>query len=72
MLTDDAGGGGGAAMPAAPAYDALPPIYAEDIDISKKALHFSWHPAEDIIAIAGLNNLYIYYSAGAGGNTLEP
>ena len=68
MLTDDAGGGGGAAMPAAPAYDALPPIYAEDIDISKKALHFSWHPSEDIIAIAGLNNLYIYYSAGAAGS----
>ena len=62
MLTDDGGGGGGAAMPAAPAYGVLPPIYAEDIDIAKKALHFSHHPSEDIIAVAGLNNLYIYYS----------
>lgn len=30
------------------------------LDFSRKVLHFAWHPREPIIAIAGLNNLYIY------------
>ena len=53
---------GAATQPAAPFYEALPPVGAAGVDIAKKALHFSWHPSEDIIAVAGLNNLYIYYS----------
>ena len=32
----------------------------EDIDFGKKCLHLDWHPSEDIMAVAGLNNLYIY------------
>ena len=66
MLTDDGAASGGAAtQPAAsPVYEALPPLGANGVDIAKKALHFSWHPSEDIIAVAGMNNLYIYYSDG--------
>ncbi len=30
------------------------------LDYTKKVLHYSWHPRENIIAVAGLNNLYIY------------
>lgn len=29
-------------------------------DFSKKTLHISWHPTENIIAIGAVNNLYIY------------
>jgi serine/threonine-protein phosphatase 2A regulatory subunit B len=43
-------------------YDDLPPIEVEDVDFGKKVLHFSWHPHDDIIAVAGLNNLYIYHA----------
>lgn len=32
----------------------------EQLDFGKKALHLSWHPTESTIAVAGLNNLYIY------------
>jgi serine/threonine-protein phosphatase 2A regulatory subunit B len=71
MLTDDGAGAGASAAFEAPRISAddfakkaphcAPPISADDIDISKKALHFSWHPFEDIIAICGLNNLYVYH-----------
>ncbi|CAM9354214.1 unnamed protein product [Chrysoparadoxa australica] len=30
------------------------------LDYEKKILHLSWHPQDDIIAVAGLNKLYIY------------
>ena len=30
------------------------------LDYTKKVLHYSWHPRENVIAVAGLNNLYIY------------
>lgn len=30
------------------------------LDFTKKVLHYSWHPSENIIAVAGLNNLYIF------------
>jgi hypothetical protein len=33
---------------------------AGPIDFDKKILHMSWHPRDDIIAVAGLNKLYIY------------
>lgn len=36
------------------------PLPGEPIDFDKKVLHMSWHPKDDIIAVAGLNKLYIY------------
>lgn len=30
------------------------------LDFVHKVLHYSWHPETDTVAIAGLNNLYIY------------
>jgi hypothetical protein len=30
------------------------------IDYGRKVLHCSWHPHEDIVAVAGLNDLFIY------------
>ncbi|CAM9442025.1 unnamed protein product [Phaeothamnion confervicola] len=30
------------------------------VDFEKKVLHMSWHPRDDIVAVAGLNKLYIY------------
>jgi len=38
--------------PAAGAHDT--------IDYARKVLHYSWHPEEDTLAIAGVNNLFIY------------
>ncbi len=35
-------------------------INPEDIDFSKKVLHLAWHPEHSAVAIAGLNNMYIY------------
>lgn len=32
------------------------------MDFGKKALHVAWHPSSDVIAVAGLNKLYIYES----------
>ena len=34
----------------------------EAMDYSKKVLHATWHPREDILAIAATNNLYIFRS----------
>lgn len=31
-----------------------------EIDYEKKILHMSWHPQDDIIAVAGNDKLYIY------------
>ena len=31
-----------------------------EIDYNKKILHMSWHPKDDIIAVAGNDKLYIY------------
>ena len=39
-----------------------PPVVASEVDFTKKVLHYSWHATEDIVAIAGLNNLYIYHA----------
>jgi len=46
----------------APFDPSIPPIDPDEIDFSRKVLHFSWHPHEDIVAVAGLNNLYIYHA----------
>jgi len=35
-------------------------INADDVDFGKKVLHVSWHPREDIVAVAANNNLYLY------------
>lgn len=35
-------------------------INVDSLDFSKKILHTSWHPKENIIAIAATNNLYIF------------
>jgi serine/threonine-protein phosphatase 2A regulatory subunit B len=35
-------------------------IDSSAIDYSRKVLHCSWHPHEDIVAVAGLNDLFIY------------
>lgn len=32
----------------------------EPEDYARKVLHYSWHPVEDTLAIAGVNNLFIY------------
>jgi serine/threonine-protein phosphatase 2A regulatory subunit B len=30
------------------------------IDFVHKVLHYSWHPTEDVVAVSGINNLYIW------------
>ena len=37
-----------------------PPIDVQQVDFNKKTLHLSWHPQQSAVAIAGLNNLFIY------------
>ena len=35
-------------------------INPDSVDYSKKILHMTWHPENSVVAVAGLNNLYIY------------
>lgn len=35
------------------------------MDFGKKALHVSYHPSQHVIAVAGLNKLYIYQAINA-------
>lgn len=35
-------------------------ISVDSLDFNKKILHTAWHPAENIIAVAATNNLYIF------------
>ena len=35
-------------------------VNAENLDMTKKVLHTSWHPQENTLAIASLNNLFIF------------
>jgi hypothetical protein len=37
-------------------------VSVDSLDFTKKILHTSWHPKDNIIAIAATNNLYIYYT----------
>lgn len=30
------------------------------LDFTKKVLHVHWHPTQNMIAVAGMNNLYLY------------
>jgi len=38
----------------------VPTVDVNTVDFNKKTLHLSWHPKENAVAIAGLNNLFIY------------
>lgn len=50
-----------AAKPSARKSKPLPaPVNVDNLDFSKKVLHLAWHPQENVVAVAGLNNLYIY------------
>lgn len=40
--------------------DASPTTDLASIDFNRKVLHFAWHPKNYCVAVAGLNNLYIY------------
>ncbi|KAJ3605065.1 hypothetical protein NHX12_027115 [Muraenolepis orangiensis] len=35
-------------------------IGVDSLDFSKKILHTAWHPDDNIIAVATINNLYIF------------
>ncbi|KAJ8247627.1 hypothetical protein GJAV_G00248460 [Gymnothorax javanicus] len=35
-------------------------VTVDSLDFTRKILHMAWHPAENIIAIAATNNLYIF------------
>lgn len=35
-------------------------ISVDLLDFNKKILHSAWHPADNIIAVAATNNLYIF------------
>jgi serine/threonine-protein phosphatase 2A regulatory subunit B len=35
-------------------------VDVDNIDFTKKTLHLTWHPQRNAMAVAGLNNLYIY------------
>ena len=37
-------------------------VNVDSLDFTKKILHTSWHPRDNLIAIAATNNLYIYYT----------
>ena len=49
-------------------------INVDSLDFTKKILHTTWHPKDNVVAIAATNNLYMFYakdanatsSAGAG------
>jgi len=48
-------------------------VNPDAIDFDKKVLHASWHPKENLIAIAASNNLFLYSApaAAAGGAPLS-
>ena len=57
------GGGGGM-------VGGVETFSVQSMDFGKKALHVSWHPRGNTVAVAGLNKLYIYTainSMGIGG-----
>jgi hypothetical protein len=37
-------------------------VNVDNLDFTKKILHTSWHPKDNIIAIAATNNLYLFYN----------
>lgn len=43
-----------------------PATNVDQIDFGKKALHVAWHPSQNAVAVACLNNLYLYQDAKVG------
>lgn len=37
-------------------------VNVDNLDFTKKILHTSWHPKDNVIAIAATNNLYLFYN----------
>lgn len=37
-----------------------PDLNVNRLNFGKKAMHVAWHPEEDTVAVAGLNNLFVY------------
>jgi len=35
-------------------------VSADTTDFNKKILHATWHPKDNVVAIAASNNLFIY------------
>lgn len=35
-------------------------LSADQMDFAKKVLHMAWHPTQNVLAIAALNNLFVY------------
>ncbi len=35
----------------------------EVFDYSRKMLHLSWHPRQEMVAVASMNNLFLYHSS---------
>lgn len=50
---------------AAKGVNGKTPIDVDSIDFNKKILHASYHPRENIIAIAATNNLFLYSQQGS-------
>ena len=44
----------------------------DTLDLNRKVLHCSWHPHADCVAVAGLNNLFIYNADRVGGHVPLP
>lgn len=37
-------------------------INVDNLDFTKKILHTTWHPKDNVVAIAATNNLYLFYA----------
>jgi hypothetical protein len=44
-------------------------VNVDNLDFTKKILHTSWHPKDNIVAIAATNSLYVFYNKES--NTLN-
>lgn len=44
-------------------------VNVDNLDFTKKILHTSWHPKDNIIAIAATNNLYLFYNKETNPNS---
>lgn len=50
-------------------------VNVDQLDFAKKILHASWHPKDNIVAIAATNNLYLFYNREVqqlGGTSYSP
>ena len=47
-------------------------VNVDNLDFTKKILHTSWHPKDNISAIAATNNLYIFYNKENSASTSSP